>query len=154
MLQSQDIDIFKAKIDALLHNCNCFHTMGGGIALAIKNKFHSAYVADLETEYASRHKLGLFSVGRVSTDPNIKFIVNLYAQYSFGTDRVQLDYNAFEAGVRRVVTWAEGENPKMVIGIPYGIGCSLAGGSWPSVKKILEKSFMNTTVKGLVCRKV
>lgn len=127
--------------------------MGGGIALAVKNKFHAAYQADLATEYASRHKMGLFSLARVTTDPNIKFIVNLYAQYSFGTDRVQLDYGAFESGMRRVVTWAEGENPKMVIGIPYGIGCGLAGGKFSVVQSILRKSFENSTVTGLVCRK-
>lgn len=152
MLKSKEIDIFDSGSDAIIHCCNCFHTMGAGIALEIKRRYPAAYEADLSTEYASRHKLGLFSIGRVS-DGNIKYVVNLYAQYGFGRERAHFDYGAFEAGIRRVISWAEGENPKMTIGIPFKIGCGLAGGSWASVKDILEKNFSNTTVTGLVCIK-
>jgi len=128
--------------------------MGAGIAAEIKRKYPDAYRADLATAFGSRHKLGLFSVGVVANNPNVKHIVNLYGQYSFGTGRVELDYEAFSSGIQKVVTWAEGIDPNMTVGIPYGIGCGLAGGDWRRVKEIINQSFANTTVKGVVCRKV
>lgn len=152
-IKYQTIDIFEAPVQAIVHGCNCFHTMGGGIARLIRDKFPDSYQADLNTAYASKDKLGLFSIGKVNSDPNVKYVINLYTQYGYGTDEVHLDYGALESGMTRVVSWAEGTDPKMSIGIPYGIGCGLAGGNWVRVKAILEKAFLNTTVSGIVCRK-
>ena len=69
----------EGKIDVLIHGCNCFHTMGAGIALGIKKTFPEAYEADLRTPYRHASKLGDFSQ---ATTENGLVIINAYTQFS------------------------------------------------------------------------
>ena len=48
MIKYIDGDLVKEAelFDVIAHCCNCFCTMGAGIAPQIKNKFPDAYVAD------------------------------------------------------------------------------------------------------------
>ena len=32
-------DLLKSDVPAIIHQCNCFHTMGGGIAVQIASKY-------------------------------------------------------------------------------------------------------------------
>ena len=50
------------KFDAIFHGCNCFHTMGSGIAKQIRVVFPEAYEADLATQHADVSKLGTVSI--------------------------------------------------------------------------------------------
>ena len=67
------------EFDVIVHGCNCFCTMGAGIAKQIKNSFPIAYAADLETNKGDRSKLGTCSVAVV----NDLTVVNAYTQYSW-----------------------------------------------------------------------
>ena len=42
------------EFDVIVHGCNCFCTMGAGIAKTIKQVFPAAYLADLEPLPATR----------------------------------------------------------------------------------------------------
>ena len=42
--------------DVIIHGCNCFCTMGAGIAKAIKARFPEAYQADCQTPKGDRAK--------------------------------------------------------------------------------------------------
>lgn len=151
MVKIINCDIFKAPIDVLIQGCNCFNTMGGGIALVIKNLFPEAYQADSETKKGDRAKLGKYSLAMVKrSDSQIKYIFNLYQQYEFGGDRA-LNYEAFYSGlelIRGSIT-----NTDLVIGIPYGIGCGLANGSWPIVYEMIKEIFKDSTIDVLICKK-
>ena len=49
------------EFDVIVHGCNCFCTMGAGIAKTIKQKFPTAYQADLATIKGDKTKLGAVS---------------------------------------------------------------------------------------------
>jgi O-acetyl-ADP-ribose deacetylase (regulator of RNase III) len=123
----------EGKFDIVVHGCNCFHTMGAGIARQIKNKFPQAYGADLETPYGSKDKLGKFSHCIVPKG-NGFIIINAYTQYSFGTDSPAVDYDAVRSCFKEI----KKEYTGMKIGYPK-IGCGLAGGDWNIVSKIIDE---------------
>lgn len=48
--------------DVIVHGCNCFCTMGAGIALQIKHHFPEAYYADCDySKKGDKKNLGFFS---------------------------------------------------------------------------------------------
>ena len=49
------------KLDVIIHGCNCFCTMGAGIARSIKECFPEAYEADCKTKRGKLSKLGSLS---------------------------------------------------------------------------------------------
>lgn len=60
MLKIMHGDLIKLALtgdfDVIVHGCNCFNTMGAGIAKTIKQTFPEAYQADLKTEKGSKQK--------------------------------------------------------------------------------------------------
>jgi len=46
------------QFDLIAHGCNCFCTMGAGIAKAVKEVFPAAFEADEATQRGDRAKLG------------------------------------------------------------------------------------------------
>ena len=127
------IELAKAgQFDVIVQGCNCFCTMGKGIALTIKQEFPEAYVADRKTAYADRSKLGTYSkaeaIGRALT------VVNAYTQYDWRGQGVKADYDAIEAAFRRLKTEFTGKR----IGYPL-IGAGLAKGDWSRISAIIDK---------------
>lgn len=125
------------EFDVIVHGCNCFHTMGGGIALQIKKAFPDAYRADLYTPHGSPFKLGTYSkavIGELT-------VVNAYTQYTFdrGND---VEYCA----VYNVFKQIAQDFPFSRIGIPC-IGAGLAGGDWKLLSHIIEEA-IRTVGKG------
>lgn len=78
------IDLAKnGNFDVIIHGCNCFCTMGAGIAKVIKQEFPEAYLPDLQTEVGSREKLGSYSLAS-NTRNDINFIIlNAYTLYNW-----------------------------------------------------------------------
>ena len=120
----------KGTFDVIVHGCNCFHTMGGGIARAIKQEFPEAYKADLLTHKADPSKLGTYSYAKV----NNLIIVNAYTQYDFG-GKMDVDYEALRTVFKRIAKDFHG----LRIGYPK-IGAGLAGGDWDVIYPIICKA--------------
>lgn len=135
-------------IEGLLHQANCFCTMGAGIAARIKEKYPEAYAADLKTKRGDRAKLGTFSSAFVERDK--KTIYNVYGQYDFGGDRRYTSYDALDDGFRRVRVHAE-QNGLKTIGIPRNMGCRLAGGTWEVVSAIAHDVFKDAEFDLYIC---
>lgn len=131
-------DLLKSDCDVIAHGCNCFCTMGSGIARAIRATHPEAYEADLATAKGDRNKLGSCSAAQVDYCGQPRFILNLYTQYNFGTHQVQVDYAALENCMRILRDF--GKPRVLKKGIPL-IGCGLAGGDWKIVSAIIEKVF-------------
>lgn len=130
----------------LVHGCNCFHTMGAGIARRIKELYREAYDADTYTVYGDKSKLGTYSKWNF---PDLdyfvdKTIVNAYTQYNYGIidNKIPFSYKAFE----KVMTKINEDFPTQEIFMPR-IGCGLAGADWDKVKEILEKVFKNRIIR-------
>lgn len=143
-------DIFNnLELDAIAHQCNCFHTMGGGIARIIAQKYPLALEADKRTAYGSKDKLGDVSTALVQHElDNSKNIVifNCYSQYNFGGG-VQTHYDSVRKVFNFIKTIGEqtlflvGSVGPLTLGIPYGYGCGLAGGDWTIVRGIIDEVF-------------
>ena len=133
-------DLLASDCKVIAHGCNCFRTMGSGVARAIRQRYPRAYDADLATSYGDRSKLGSYSA--VYDKQDDRWIVNLYTQFTFGTKPVELDYEALEKGLQCLKALSE---PDWKIGLPM-IGCGLAGGNWTRVKAIIETVFNDRTV--------
>lgn len=128
--------------NVIVHGCNCFNTMGAGVALQIANRFPEAWYIDSMTNYGDRRKLGNTSIATVRGDhDDALIIVNAYTQYGTtskpGEMVVDYDavYNVFAKTVHNLSCIA----PNMRIGIPR-IGAGLAGGDWDVLAEIIEEA--------------
>lgn len=124
----------KGEFDVIIHGCNCFNTMGAGIAKQIKSNFPEAYKADQETKKGDEKKLGQYTAATINRGDIFFVVVNAYTQYYYGTgydisytslinvmDKIAKDYNGLRIAY-----------PK--------IGCGLAGGKWEMVSKIIDNA--------------
>ena len=150
MLTYIEGDLVKAfengEVDVLVHGCNCYCTMGAGIARQIKNKFPKAFQRDLEFDAnfeKKSDKLGKFSTAYVERpEHNSGWIINAYTQDTYWDVERMLSYDAI-----RIIfdTLKQKVHPTHKIGIPL-IGCGLACGDWKIVSKILEEIFVDREI--------
>ena len=122
------------EFDLIIHGCNCFCTMGAGIAKTIKLKFPEAYKADLKTEKGDKSKLGTISVAETETENGKLIIVNGYTQFYWRGNGNKADYDA----IRNVFQKVKEKFSGLRIGYP-AIGAGLAGGDWNIISEIIEQ---------------
>ncbi len=133
---------YQGKFDIIVHGCNCFNTMGSGIAKEIKQRCPEAYEADCKTVRGDKSKLGTYSSAAFETNNSEEFfvVINMYTQYRYGKDKVHVDYEAIREGFRslgeEIREW--GEDGWSTVAYPK-IGCGLAGGDWSIVSKIIDE---------------
>lgn len=119
------------KFDVIVHGCNCFLVMGGGIARQIAKNFPEAYAADCETLKGDISKLGTITFHKY---PKLT-VVNAYTQYDFvQTGQPNVNYDAIKQAFKEIKVQFSGKK----IGIPK-IGAGLAGGDWNRIEKIIEQ---------------
>jgi O-acetyl-ADP-ribose deacetylase (regulator of RNase III) len=129
------------QFDVIAHGCNCFHTMGAGVAAQIRQHFPAAFEADLATPYGDRGKLGTCSVAVVETGTGRLHVVNAYTQFDYVAGRVEVDYDAVYACMTRLrATYA-----RCRIGLPR-IGAGLGGGDWSRIETIIADSLAGEDV--------
>lgn len=136
-------DIFESPANIIMHCANCQCVMGAGIARTIRELYPEAYQADLQTKRGSREKLGDYSCA--TADDGVT-IFNIYGQWGFGPTsdgRPPLEVPMLIGGMCKVKQKIC-ENPQQFpapnVGIPWGIGCGLAGGDWgelePKIRQV------------------
>jgi len=120
------------QFELIGHCCNCFCTMGSGIAPLIKHKFPEAYAVDCATKKGDKLKLGSIS-HTVDATP---IIINIYGQYGYwgrNEGKMDLDYNALRSGFKLIKQNFGGKR----MGFPM-LGAGLAGGDWSIIERIIE----------------
>jgi O-acetyl-ADP-ribose deacetylase (regulator of RNase III) len=122
------------EFDVIVHGCNCFCTMGVGIAKTIKQVFPAAYRADLATEAGDKTKLGSYSAATVEAGGKSLLILNAYTQYQWRGTGVLVDYGAIRQVFRQIKQTYAGKR----IGYP-AIGAGLAKGDWDEIAAIIEE---------------
>ncbi len=122
------------QFDVIIHGCNCFCTMGAGIAKQIKENFPQAYQADLKTPLGDSKKLGTYSLADIKRDDTIFTIVNGYTQYDFSGNGPLVDYGA----VKNLFSRIKKDFSHQRIGYPK-IGAGLAKGDWEVISGIINK---------------
>lgn len=135
------LDLAEAgEFDVVVHGCNCFNTMGGGIAKEIAERFPEAAWEDRKTIAGDYKKLGNYT--QVQIDDTF-IIVNAYTQYNMSTGKDVFEYNAFALILQKL----EHEHGTKRIGLPY-IGMGLAGGKKDVIISIIEYFAKSIADKG------
>lgn len=127
----------QGQFDCIVHGCNCFSTMGAGIARQIAQKWPQAAEADRAYPGDNQNRLGGYSAVQVYNalgQPLI--IVNAYTQYGVGSHgRDVFEYDAFEQVLEQL---RRDINPRCKVGFPY-IGMGLAGGDPDRIIPMIEQ---------------
>lgn len=132
-------NILTSDCNVIIHQSNCMGGFGSGIAGQIRKEYPLVYEAFKADNRSPENKLGDYSS---AFDKHYLFF-NLYGQMYYGGKPgiVYTDYEAFEKGLNAVLSsfvpmFSVKYNK---IGMPYKIGCGLAGGDWNIVYSIIEK---------------
>jgi O-acetyl-ADP-ribose deacetylase (regulator of RNase III) len=146
-------DLLKSANDyqAIAQGCNCFSTMGGGIALSIKKMFPEAYEADRHLNLTPIERLGNFSFTCIKTDESFSshlYIYNLYSQFGHNPMDKPLDYEALTLALRKMAHNLK-ENGLTKIGLPL-IGFGLAGGKLELIVPIMYRELFDFEVELVV----
>ena len=140
------------SFDVIVHGCNCFCTMGAGIAPQMAEAFGCDRF-EMETWGPGIEKLGCIdwqtfvlgenAIWSLEDADNKKeeselSVVNAYTQYKYGRNHkdgaiAPFDYEAFTICMRKMNKIFGGKH----IGMPR-IGAGLAGGSWQRIERIIE----------------
>jgi O-acetyl-ADP-ribose deacetylase (regulator of RNase III) len=119
------------EFDIIVQGCNCFNTMGAGVARQIRDQFPDAYLADQETVVGDAGKLGTYTVGMSGR----LVILKCYTQFGVSsTGNDVFEYTAFE----RVLDKIAHRFGKWRIGLPL-IGMGLAGGDEGRIIPMIER---------------
>ena len=134
----------QGEFDVIVHGCNCYNTMGSGIARQIRERFPEAWMADQATPEGDVNKLGTISVAQ---DPTGRFlIVNAYTQYRFNRNGETADvfeYTAFQLILEKMLK----RIPNNRFGFPM-IGMGLAGGNKERILAMLEDFSQKVEAEG------
>ena len=122
------------EFDVIIHGCNCFCTMGAGIAKSIKEHFPEAYMSDLKTVKGDKSKLGSFSFAKHEIGNKELTIINAYTQFHWKGSGTKADYDA----IRGVFSQIKDRYSGRRIGYPK-IGAGLAGGDWTLISRIITE---------------
>lgn len=125
-------DVLNSGEKLVIHGCNCFCTMGGGIARQVNNERPNAWAIDQATLYGSKNKLGTFTYALDSQG----ITVNAYTQYGYSRSGVSVDYQAVTQAMRSIISYF-GQTFNITRFAMPRIGCGLAGGEWNLIEAIL-----------------
>lgn len=125
-------NLLTSNENVIIHQVNCQGVMGAGIAKQIKDKYPMVFSA-YKKYCPNPQLLGKIQYIRVNDD---RYIINLFGQNGFGRDKRYTDYSALRTGIRKALDFAADRGYKSV-GIPYMIGCGLAGANETTVAQII-----------------
>jgi O-acetyl-ADP-ribose deacetylase (regulator of RNase III) len=155
----------QGHFDVITHGCNCFCTMGAGIAVDMRLNFDCDKFPMEAPEYrGDMNKLGTidYQVKNLVLDKPIKVgnlnllapdfggfplvVINSYTQYRYGSNhpdgmRNPVDYDAITLCMKKINHIFKGKS----LGLPK-IGCGLAGGEWNVVRQIIEREIFDMDV--------
>ena len=124
----------QGNFDVIIHGCNCFNTMGSGIAKQVRSELPAAWEADQLTVKGDKSKLGLYTRALIGLPESTFTVINAYTQYKYGTDRMHVDYKAVRSIFKNIKVWYTGKR----IAYPM-IGAGLAGGDWEVISNIINE---------------
>ncbi len=149
MITELKTNLLTYPLQAIVHQANCYHTFGAGIALQIKKIYPEAYEVDKTTKCGDRLKLGTFSIAHCLKED--KYIYNMYSQYDFGYIERMTSYDAMYDGLSKIKADILHKHLS-TIGLPKYIGCGLGGGNWNIVNTIINEVFKDTkTIDVYIC---
>jgi len=145
------------EFDVIVHGCNCFCTMGAGLAPQMARAFKcDTFPLEQQNHRGDINKLGCIDYKYYdlkSKDPNQEdkrlYVVNAYTQYFYDAKAKPVDYEAITICLRKMNVLFDG----MHIGLPQ-IGAGLAGGNWKKIKDIIVRELHDCQVTVIVYDKL
>ena len=154
MIEVKHGDLFQNddSLDVVCHQVNCRGALGKGVAKQFAEKFpysaraYWSYVDAVRKlfgqENATQNLLGQV----VWEKENGIWTCSMLAQDAYGHGKCFTDYAAFRKCCKHLRLHLEKElwdREDIKIGMPYKIGCGLAGGDWFTVREIIEEQLGN-----------
>lgn len=139
MIKQYTGNILKSNVNIVCQQVNHQGVMGAGLAKEIKDRYPevmSPYLQLCKMDFDKIRRNGIVSWCTVGDN---RYIASIFGQDKYGTDRRHTDYYALSAGFETVRQYAEPR--RLIVGIPYKIGCGLGGGDWKVVKDIIHDIF-------------
>jgi O-acetyl-ADP-ribose deacetylase (regulator of RNase III) len=142
------LDLAEAgEFDIVVQGCNCFNTMGGGIAREIRERYPVAASVDMETVKGDYNKLGTWTecdviAGDLGYVSNFT-IINAYTQYNMSQGTDVFEYTAFALICQKLIHFCGDKR----IGLPY-IGMGLAGGDKDVIMRMIEEFAYSVANRG------
>lgn len=133
--------------DVISHGCNCFCSMGAGIAPLMAKAFGcDIFEKEQLNHHGDINKLGTIDFEHRQLETGQLTVVNSYSQYGFGKNHsngtgTPLDYEALTLCLRKMNVIFSHKH----IGLPQ-IGCGLAGGDWERVRSIIQTELSHCDV--------
>lgn len=133
-------DLLDTKEGIICHQTNYLGIMGGGIALAIKEKlFTEEQYAQYKRKCSMSGSLIMGDVLFTPITPQLT-VANCFCQNEYRDyDGSFTDYRAMAMCFKRVKSQAVIKDAPVLL--PGYIGCGIAGGDWNKVKPLIEKAF-------------
>lgn len=148
MIKIIEGNLFDTTAPIIAHQVNCKGVMGSGVAKQVKKYDQLVFEQYRDLCYANYSKVLLGMAQPCYSKVLSKFIVNLFGQESYGTDRQHYtDISAlFQAmcGLRYFMVGRK----DLRIAMPYKIGCARGGADWdkevfPMIKLIFLETDIN-----------
>lgn len=134
------LDLAEAgEFDIVVQGCNCFNTMGGGIAREIRERYPMCAEIDNLTAKGDHMKLGNWT----EFDQGTFIIINAYTQYNMSQGTDVFEYTAFNLILEKLAFMYGNKR----IGLPY-IGMGLAGGNKDIIIPLIREFAEIVTAKG------
>ena len=131
------------QFDIIVQGCNCFNTMGGGIAREIRDRYPDAAAVDMATKKGDYLKLGTWTSATVTSGKAPFLIVNAYTQYEMSKGEDVFEYIAFQLILQKLAH----QFGEYRIGMPY-IGMGLAGGNPELIMPMIDWFADEVTARG------
>ncbi len=128
----------RGEFDVIVQGCNCFNTMGGGIAREIRERYPLCAEVDSKTNYGDYNKLGTWTYHK---EPKFT-IINAYTQYNMSTGEDVFEYTAFQLILEKLLRLGA-----VRFGFPY-IGMGLAGGDKDIIMAMIENFAEQVSTQG------
>ena len=153
MLKEIEVDVVELieslsdnkALNVLVQACNCFNTMGKGIAKAISTAYPEVARADNATKAGDKAKLGTYSYARVKENV---VVANAYGQFNYGwlnpldSNGRQTDYEALRKSLTAIRDDFTGRSTHPVIFyIPKYIGANNAKGNYNIIQPMVKEIF-------------
>jgi O-acetyl-ADP-ribose deacetylase (regulator of RNase III) len=137
------LDLAEAgEFDIVVQGCNCFNTMGGGIAREIRERYPVVASVDMETVKGDYNKLGNWTECNAG-EKNRFTVINAYTQYNMSRGTDVFEYTAFELILQKLIHTYGNKR----LGFPY-IGMGLAGGDKETIMAMLEDFAQGVSAAG------
>ena len=147
MIKIIEGNLFDTTAPVIAHQVNCKGVMGSGVAKQVKKYDQLVFEQYRDLCYANYSKVLLGMAQPCYSKVLSKFIVNLFGQESYGTDRQHYtDISAlFQAmcGLRYFMVGRK----DLRIAMPYKIGCARGGADWDKeVFPMIKLIFLETDI--------